>query len=133
MIGQEGTAVDVAGCISADVDGASILRSFCTQQLVQNGGQGLAGERDFSPALTSWHGERSLFGHPRSISSPIVQVHVVVWKGEAEELWVKLCALLLAMSRPGRDFEHLSREWRGERWILSLLTYIWRMIRQEGS
>ena len=83
--------------------------------------------RDIASLLTDCHGERSLFGHPRSISRPIVQVHVVVWKGEAAELWVKRCALLLAMSR------HLSREWRGERWFLSLLTYIWRMIRQEGS
>ena len=49
--------------------------------------------RHFSPELTACHGVRSLFGHPRSISSPIVQVHVVVWKGEGAELWVKRCTV----------------------------------------
>jgi hypothetical protein len=34
---------------------------------------------------------------------------------------------------PARDFEHLSREWRGELWFLSLLTYQARVVGQEGT
>ena len=33
----------------------------------------------------------------------------------------------------GRDFEHLSCEWRGEWWFLSLLTYLVRVVGQEGT
>ena len=88
--------------------------SFCTQHLVQNGGQGYSkSARHFSPELTPCHGVRSLFGHPRSISSPIVQVHVVVWKGEGAELWVKRCTVKSLLC-PGQELEHLSREWQGE-------------------
>jgi len=56
-------------------------------------GRDIAGARTFSPKLTPCHGVRSLFGHPRSISSPIVQIHLVVWKEEAAELWVKRCTV----------------------------------------
>ena len=33
----------------------------------------------------------------------------------------------------GRDFEHPSREWRGEWWFLSLPTYVERVVGQEGT
>jgi hypothetical protein len=44
---------------------------------------------------------------PGPSASPIVQVHAVVWKGEAAELWVKRRAPLNPSYVPGRDFEHV--------------------------
>jgi hypothetical protein len=40
---------------------------------------------------------------------------------------------LISLELPGRDFEHPSREWRGEWWFLSLLTYVARAVGQEGT
>ena len=53
-IGQEGTAIDVAGCTSTDEDGSSILWSFCTKQLVQNGGRIIASYEQFFSAMGSF-------------------------------------------------------------------------------
>ena len=78
--------------------------------------------RDIASLLTDCHGVSSLFGHPRSISSPIVQVHVVVWKGEAAELWVKRCALLLAMSRGRNIASEGTTTWSAE--LPVKLTYL---------
>ena len=88
-----------------------LLAKLSGRQLVQEFkflGPGHSRCETFLAELTDCHGVRTLFGHPTSISSPIVQVHVVVWKGEAAELWVKRCAPLNPYYVPGRDFEHFS-------------------------
>jgi hypothetical protein len=40
-VGQEGTAVDVAGCLSVDVDGSSVLRRVFAPTISSGSGAGI--------------------------------------------------------------------------------------------
>jgi hypothetical protein len=73
----------------------------------------IAGARHFSPELTGWYGVRSLFGHPRSISSPAVQIHVERVEGKRGSGACGLKGALLNPTYvPGQGYSKSARQLR---------------------